>query len=109
MLGLSMHLGGGIHALLHHAPTNALLRRLRTRRCLKWCVPAMLLGIAYMWAAAVCTTIIDRGGPDWLHALVLLFIWNGLKFLINGPFGLIALIRVRIAERRWARRVVSTQ
>jgi hypothetical protein len=109
MLRLPMHLGGGVHALLQHAPTNALLRRLQTRRGLKWSTPAMVIGVGYIYVAAVCTTVIDRGGPAWLNALVLLFIWNGFKLLWNGPVGLITLVRVRIAERHWARTALSSQ
>lgn len=107
MLGFAIHLARAIGALLHHAPTNALLRRLRTRRGLKWSVPAMVIGVGYLWAAATCTAVIERGGPGWLHAVVLLFVLNGLKFLINGPIGLLTLLRARIAERRW-RAVVTT-
>jgi phosphotransferase system glucose/maltose/N-acetylglucosamine-specific IIC component len=69
----------------------------------------MLIGIGYFFAAAVCTTVIDRGGSAWLNALVLLFVVNGFKFIFNGPVGLITLVRVRIAERRWARTALSTQ
>lgn len=107
MLGLAFHLSSGIRALLYHAPTNALLRRLRTRAGLKWSIPAMTIGVVYLLVAATATTIIDRGGAGWLHAVVLLAIWNGLKFLINGPIGLIVLVRARLAERRWTRAVIE--
>lgn len=39
---------------------------------------------------------------------VLLFIWNALKFLVNGPITLIVLIRARLAERR-DRRLVERE
>ena len=42
------------------------------------------------------------GGPGWLNLVVLLFIWNAQKFLVNGPITLIILIRARRAERRQA-------
>mgnify|MGYP003340274927 CR=1 FL=1 len=42
---------------------------------------------------------IFRGAPTLLQ---LLFIWNALKFLVNGPITLIILIRARRAERRQA-------
>jgi hypothetical protein len=84
----------GIRAYLRrYMPTNILLDRLRTRRGLKWGIPAMLLGVAYLGAAAIATTLIERGAPGWVHLLVLLFIWNGLKFLWNGPVSLLALGR----------------
>lgn len=109
MFRLSWDLSGRTRGLLQHTPTNALLRWLRTRSGLKWCLPAMVIGVGYILAAAVCTTVIDRGGPAWLNAAVLLFIWNGFKLLWNGPLGLITLVRVRIAGRRWARTAMPIQ
>ncbi|EXJ52923.1 sulfate permease [Microbacterium sp. MRS-1] len=83
-----------------YMPTNILLNALRTRRGLKWGVPAMLIAVPYLLGAWLLTVWIADGGPGWLNLLVLLFIWNALKFLVNGPITLIALIRARIAERR---------
>lgn len=92
------------HAFLReYAPTNRLVARLRTRRGLKWGVPAMLIGVAYMYAAAICTGILDRGGPGWLNLLALAFFWNGLKFLLIGPINLIDLVHARWIEWRQRR------
>ncbi|SCQ61942.1 Sulfate permease [Propionibacterium freudenreichii] len=74
-------------------PTNILLDAIRTRRGLKWGIPA-----PYLLAASICTNLIGGGGPGWLNLLVLLFCWNFLKILIMGPVSLILLIRVRIQE-----------
>lgn len=41
----------------------------------------MLLAGPYLYAASICTTILDNGGPGWLNLLVLLSIWNALKML----------------------------
>lgn len=90
--------------LRRYMPTNILLDRIRQRDGLKWGIPAMLIGIAYFYAAAICTTLIDRGGPTWLTVLLLLFIWNGLKFAWIGPVSLITLIRVRHREKQIIRR-----
>ena len=103
MLRMSMALSVRIHALLRYAPTNLLLDAIRTRRGLKWGIPAMLLAAGYLYAAAICTTIIDRGGPGWLYLLVLLFIWNAFKFLWIGPVSLVQLLRVRAQEQRQRR------
>jgi len=89
-----------------YMPTNILPDTLRTRRGLKWSVPAMLLAAPYLFAAWLCTTWIAGGEPGWLYVLVLLSIWNALKFLVNGPITLVLLIRTRLAERR-ARRATS--
>ncbi len=83
-----------------YMPTNILLDALHTRRGLKWGVPAMLIAVLYLLGAWLLTVWIADGGPGWLNLLVLLFVWNALKFLVNGPITLIVLIRARIAERR---------
>lgn len=49
---------------------------------------------------SVCVTIINEGGPGWLHLLVILFIWNALKFLIMGPISVVLLVRARLSDRR---------
>lgn len=97
--------------LRRYMPTNIALDAIRTRRGLKWGVPAMLLAVPYLLAASYCITVIEDGGPGWLNLLVLLFGWNALKFLVMGPVSVILLIRARIQEaieRRRARRMAST-
>ena len=91
-----------------YMPTNILLDALRTRRGLKWGVPAMLIAAPYLLGAWLLTVWIADGGPGWLNLLVLLFIWNALKFLVNGPITVIILIRARRAERR-VRRLVERE
>jgi len=86
--------------LRRYMPTNILLGAIRSRRGLKWGIPAMLLAAPYLLAASICTNLIADGGPGWLNLLVVLFIWNALKFLILGPFSLWLLTRARVAERR---------
>ena len=90
--------------LRRYMPTNIALDAIRTRRGLKWGVPAMLLAGPYLLAASICTNLIADGGPGWLNLLVLLFIWNALKFLIVGPVSLVLLLRVRLSGRTAARR-----
>lgn len=95
-----------VHAryfLRRYMPTNIALDAIRTRRGLKWGVPAMLLAVPYLLAAAFCTGLLDDGGPGWLNLLVLLFIWNAMKFLFIGPISLIQLVVVRVRETRDAR------
>ena len=81
-------------------PTNVALDALRTRRGLKWGVPAMLLAIPYCFVAAYVTALIDDGAPNWLYFVALVCIWNALKFAVNGPMTVGLLVRVRIAEAR---------
>ena len=87
-----------------YMPTNIALGAIRTRRGLKWGVPAMLVAIPYLFAASVCVEIISRGGPGWLHILVLLFIWNAMKFLVMGPISGLLLVQARVHDHRKARR-----
>lgn len=81
-------------------PTNILLDALRTRRGLRWGIPAMLLSVGYFAIAYWCTTLIADGSPGWLHLIALLCIINAFKFLINGPITVARLISVRGRERK---------
>lgn len=90
--------------LRRYMPTNILLDLIRTRRGLKWGIPAMLLAAPYLLAASICTNLIADDAPGWLNLLVILFIWNALKFLIMAPVSLVLLARVRVQEAVAARR-----
>lgn len=92
------------YLLRRYMPTNILLDLIRTRRGLKWGIPAMLLAAPYLLAASICTNLITEGGPGWLNLLVLLFVWNAMKFLVMGPVSTARLFAVRLRERR-ARRL----
>jgi hypothetical protein len=81
MLTLSMRLAIGLRALLHYAPTNVLLRWLRSRNGLKWGVSFMLLGAAYLLFAVALGVLIRDGGVGWLNVLALLCMWDGVKFV----------------------------
>lgn len=85
-------------------PSNILLDAIRTRRGLRWGIPAMLLAIPYLLIANLCVQTIDAGGPGWLHLVVLWSIWNSLKMLWIGPTSMILLVRARLHERAERRR-----
>lgn len=89
-------------------PTNIALDALRTRRGLKWGVPAMSLAAVYLFIASIVTVLINDGAPKWLYLLVLVCIWNAVKFVANGIVSIGLLARVRIDERR-ARRSAQQQ
>ena len=96
------------YSILSYAPTNLLIAATRTRRGLRWGIPAMLLAIPYLLAAYWCVTTIEAGGPGWLNLVVLLCAWNSIKLTLNGPITVVLLIRCRIQEavaRRRARAV----
>lgn len=85
-------------------PTNILLDAIRTRRGLRWGIPAMLLAIPYLLIANLCVQAIADNGPGWMHLVVLWSIWNALKMLWIGPISVILLIRARLHERAERRR-----
>jgi hypothetical protein len=93
----------GIRDLLRWAPTNLLIGRIRDRRGLKWGVPAMLIAIPLLLAAAACAQGLREGGPGWLNLLIALLMWDSLKFLVIGPVSLARLLGARMAERKWRR------
>ncbi|ALN16600.1 sulfate permease [Brachybacterium paraconglomeratum] len=93
--------------LRRYMPTNILLDLIRTRRELKWGVPAMLLAIPYLYVASFLSVLIEDGAPGWLHVLVVLCIWNAMKFAFMGPVSVVLLLRARVSEsqeRRMLRR-----
>ena len=81
-------------------PTNMLLNKIRSRRGLKWGLPAMLLGGIYLFAAVYCITLIEQGWSEWLYLVFFLLLWNALKFILMGPVSVLLLTRVRINEAR---------
>ena len=88
------------YLLRRYMPSNIVLDLIRTRKGLKWGVPAMLLAGHYLAIAFWCTTRIENGGPGWLHLVVLLCIWNALKTLTIGPVSVVLLTKARARERR---------
>lgn len=82
----------------HYMPSNILLDAIRTRRGLKWGVPAMLLAAPYLAIANLCAQSAADGGPGWLHLIVLACIWSALKMVWIGPVSLVLLARARMRE-----------
>ena len=60
----------------------------------------MLLAGPYLAIAFWCTTLIEHGGPGWLHLVVLVCIWNALKMLAIGPVSVALLLKARAREHR---------
>lgn len=83
----------------HYLPTNILLDLIRTRRSLKWGVPAMLLAVPYLASAVWCARAVTDGGPGWLNLIILVAIWNAMKFIVMGPVSVLTLARRRWHER----------
>ena len=105
MFGIIWRLTARIHyAVRRFLPTNIALDAIHSRRGLKWGVPAILIALPYLLAAAFCVGLVKDGGSGWLSLLALLFVWNALKFIISGPATLIRLVLARHREAR-ARRL----
>ena len=98
--------------LYRYMPSNGLLAAIRTRRGLKWGLPAMLVALPYFLIAYACSAAVADGGPGGLHLVVLWACWNALKFIIMGPVSVVLLVRVRLHEaaiRRHQRREASAE
>ncbi len=85
--------------LRRYMPSNIVLDLIRTRQGLKWGVPAMLLAVPYLMVAYWCTTVIENGGPGWVHLIVLVCIWNAFKMILIGPVSVALLVGARVRER----------
>ena len=93
--------------LHRYMPSNRLLAAIRTRRGLKWGLPAMLAAAPYILVVTICSDLVADGGPGWLHLVVLWGCWNALKFIVMGPISVVLLVRARLREsavRRHQRR-----
>lgn len=92
------------HLLQTYTPTNRLLTWLRRRENLRWGVPFMLLGAAYLPLAATMTTWARDGGPAWADLVFLVAFLDALKFLLFGPVSLVLLARAHLHETAAQRR-----
>lgn len=88
------------YCLRRYMPSNIVLDLIRTRRGLKFGLPAMLLAAPYLYVAYLLTGLIGAGGAGWLHLLVLACVWNAMKFVLLGPVSVVLLARVRAREWR---------
>lgn len=99
MIPLILTVSSFIYAVLQrYAPTNIVLGQIRRRRGLKWGVPAMLLAAPYIVLVYWCSSAIGDGATGWLNLVILLCLWNALKFVAIGPTSVALLIRVRHDE-----------
>lgn len=79
-------------------PTNIVLARLRRRQGLKWGVPAMLVAVPYLIVAIWCADLVDQGGSGWINLIILICLWNAMKFIVIGPISVVFLLRSRDHE-----------
>ena len=95
---LAWQLSASIHRYLQtYAPTNIANAWLRTRRGIKWAIPAAFVATPlYAWAADALVDVLDRGGPTWLGFVAMLCVWNAIKFATNAVLTPLALARLRL-------------
>lgn len=110
LLVLSVRLASTIYYYLQaFAPTNILLRRLRTRGGLKWAIPAALALVPmYLFAAAITTVIIADGGPGWLNLVVLTGTWDAMKFAWMALISPLMVLKRRAVSDRTSSAVSTT-
>ncbi|MDJ0379034.1 sulfate permease [Cryobacterium sp. PH31-L1] len=89
-------------------PTAIVIDAINTRRGLKWGVLAMLLAVPYALAVIYCRAQIEAGGASWLNLLVIVCLWNTIKFLVIGPISLLKLMAARVREALARGRMVQT-
>ena len=111
LLVLSVRLASTIRYYLQaFAPTNILLRHLRTRGGLKWAIPAAVLFVpAYLFAAAITTAVIADGGHGWLNLVVLTCTWNAMKFAWLALISPLMVLKCRVASGRTSSAAPTTE
>ena len=111
LLVLSVRLASTIHYYLQaYAPTNIVLRHLRTRGGLKWAVPAALLLVpVFLFVAAITTTVIADGGRGWLNLVALTCTWNAMKFAWLALISPLMVLKCRVASGRTSSAVPTTR
>lgn len=84
MLAMSWRVSAAVFDYLRlRMPTSRLVDWLRTPTGLPWAVPvAAFAAPLYLFAMSVCVSIVERGGHDYVNALVLTFAWNSIKFVV---------------------------
>jgi len=87
-----------------HAPSNRLIRRVRTQPRLMWTPISLAVAVGYLAAVIGVSAAIDHGAPRWLYAAVLMAAWSGLKIGWLVPASLVWAARVR-----WSRRAMTAR
>ena len=88
-------LGFGVAALTHrylqmYAPSNAIVAKVRRERPrLRSAAGLLVLAAALASGALVLAQRVANGGPGWMNLIILITIWDALKFTLSA-FGLFA-------------------
>lgn len=108
ILTLSFRFAGSIHRYLYaYAPSNVLIRHLRSPAGRKWAAPiSAAVTAGYLAVGVGLTAVIDSGGPGWLNLVVLTCAWNAIKFMWLTALSIPSILAraLRHVARRWERR-----
>ena len=102
MIALMWHASTAIREYLRtYMPSNIVLDLIRTRRGLKFGVPvALVLVPSLLDVASLISMLVATGAPAWLHLLVLILLWDAMKFAAMGLLSVVLLARARLRETR---------
>lgn len=110
MLTLVMRISVALFRLTRWLPSSIILALLRTRRGLKYGVPAMLLAIPYGYGAWWLEGHIATGSAEkWCYLIVMALAVAAFRFVVFGPRSLLLLASARITEARAQRRTRGAQ
>jgi len=100
MLALLWNISAAIRGYLRfYMPTNRALDGLRTPRGLKWAIPiAVVATPLYLYAMSIAAVISALPGFGWMNVLVILFLWNALKFAWAAVLAPLASLRMMLAR-----------
>lgn len=85
-------------------PSNLVIRRVLTRTGYRWALPVGAAGVlAYGATALLAGTLAAQGGPSVWHLLLLVALYNAVRFAVLVPVATARLLAVRWRECRVAR------
>jgi len=90
-------------------PSNILVRRVRTRRGLRWGMPLALLGLVYFIVGVGCFGAVQLGGSPWWYIGVAVCWWTALKLVGHGLYASVMLPIVRAQESLAVRRAIRAE
>jgi hypothetical protein len=75
-----------VHGVLQRsAPSNVLIARAReSESTVRACIGLVTIGLALVIVAHGLSLATQRGGPGWLNLLVLVLLWDGIKFVTES-------------------------
>lgn len=90
-------------------PSKILVRRVCTRRGLRWGVPLALLGLIHFTAGAGCVGAVQLGGSPWWYLGTVICWWTTLKLVGHGLYAAVMLPIVRAQENLAVGRAIRAE